>query len=345
VTDGQGERPAEPGAPGEPEDQAGPGSGPSAGPTEPGPPANEPEDRAGPGGGPPSEPGGGPPSEPAGPGAPGGEPADQAGPGSGPSARPVTASGAPEAAPKKPGITIGGLAKPGGGPRSVIMRIGLILVAALILATIGVGGYTVISHLTGKGTPNVSATATPTPSASAEPYYTYNDSKNQFSIDVPTDWSQRIQTASPNPNIYLLVGPPAPYPNEDYVAVGIFRLPQVLNAGDMIPFKTYIVNNFLTADANIASQNPVTSRNLAGWAFVWSAPSAKPTVISGAYFLMDGDRMIVVELQVQPATDTQSFLSLTPIWNHMAASLTSFYPIPSSGGTPSTSSPAASPSH
>jgi hypothetical protein len=338
VSDGQGERPAEPATPGEPEDQAAPASGAPSEPASGAPPEPASGAPPEPASGAPPEPASGAPPEPAS-GAPP-EPARA-------SARPVTASGAPEAAPRKPGITIGGLAKPGGGPRSVIMRIGLILVAVLILATIGVGGYTVISHLTGKGggTPTVATTATPTPTASGEGYYTYNDSKNQFSIDVPTDWSQRIQTASPNPNIFLLVGPPAPYPNEDYVAVGIFPLPQVLNAGDMIPFKTYIVNNFLTADANIASQNPVTSRNLAGWAFVWSAPSAKPTVISGAYFLMDGDRMIVVELQVQPATDTQSFLSLTPTWNHMASTLTSYYPIPSSAGTPPGSTPAASPSH
>ncbi|HLI56437.1 MAG TPA: hypothetical protein VKY26_05315, partial [Actinomycetota bacterium] len=87
---------------------------------------------------------------------------------------------------------------------------------------------------------------------------------------------------------------------------------------------------------NVINQTLTASRNLPGWQYVWTSPSVSPTVLSGAYFLLDGDRMIVVQLQIQPPSDTNSFYALTPIWNHIGQSLTSFYPIPSASAPTST---------
>ncbi|MGH2717317.1 MAG: hypothetical protein ACRDJU_01905, partial [Actinomycetota bacterium] len=98
--------------------------------------------------------------------------------------------------------------------------------------------------------------------------------------------------------------------------------------------------HYITSDANIIGQGLIASRNLPGWNFLWTAPGVSPTVTSDAYFLMDGDHMVVVELQIQPPGDTQSFSALEPIWNHIASSFSSYYPIPSPAAPTSTASSA-----
>lgn len=228
------------------------------------------------------------------------------------------------------------------------MRIGIILAAVLILATVVVGGITVVGNLGGKGNPS-KARKSPSPSPGSQQYYSYNDTADQFSLDRPTDWTERILTNSTPPDangkcyapcIALTIGPPEPYPNADYVAVFVQPLPHVYTQNDLNSFKTAIQDNYITTNSNIIGFGLTASRNLPGWEFQWTSPGVSPTVVNNAYFFLDGDHMIVVQLQVQPPGDTQSLGTLTPIWSHIGQTLSSFYPIPSAA--PATSSPPTS---
>lgn len=255
-------------------------------------------------------------------------------------------------APKKPGITLGALKPSRTGPRAVAMRVGIILAAVLILAAVVVGGITAVGHLGGKGK-NVATGSSPSSSPSASPgaetYYTYNNSGDQYSIDRPSDWTERvldknIQPAANgtcySPCISLVIGPPEPYPNSDYIAILVAPMGQVYGQNDLNSFKSLIQQNYITSNANIIGEGLTASRNLPGWNFIWTAPGVSPTVTSDAYFLMDGDHMVIVQLQIQPPGDTQSFSALQPVLMDMARSYTSYYPIPSTAPATSTASPA-----
>jgi hypothetical protein len=246
------------------------------------------------------------------------------------SARKEAAETAPEAS--KPGITIGSLAKPRGGPKALITRIGLILVGLLILATIVVGGITVISKLHNKST-NVTTGASPTPT-SATPgivYFKYSDPKNQFSIDRPADWTARTLD-QPDPHVVLLIGPPtSAYSVEDFVSVQIHPLPMRLGAGDLVPFKESIQQGLQNQGDNIIDFSPTpVIDGMVGWYFLYTYPGTNPpTGLHSSYYLIDGDREILLTLQVQPYNDNVGFTALYPIFQHMAQSLVSFYTLPS----------------
>ncbi|HWD09299.1 MAG TPA: hypothetical protein VHA57_09410 [Actinomycetota bacterium] len=255
-------------------------------------------------------------------------------------------------APKKPGITLGALKPSRTGPRAVAMRVGIILAAVLILAAVVVGGITAVGHLGGKGANVATGTSpspSPSPSPGAETYYTYNNAGDQYSVDRPSDWTERVldKNVQPaangtcfSPCISLVIGPPEPYPNGDYIAILIAPMGQVYGQNDLNSFKSLIQQNYITSNANIIGEGLTASRNLPGWNFIWTAPGVSPTVTSDAYFLMDGDHMVIIQLQIQPPGDTQSFSALQPVLMDMARSYTSYYPIPSAAPATSTASPA-----
>jgi hypothetical protein len=150
---------------------------------------------------------------------------------------------------------------------------------------------------------------------------------------------------SPDPNIVMIVGPDAPYPIADFVAVTMHRLPFALGNKDVVQFKDFILQ-LLGNDLNLIGQNPSPTINgHAGYFFVWSYPKAAPTTLHEAYYLIDGDRFVTILLQIEPATDSTSLANLSPVFQQVAQSFKSYHvtPTPTSSVT-ATVKPPASPS-
>ena len=254
------------------------------------------------------------------------------------------------AAPPKKGITIGSLAKPpGGGPRAVITRVGVILVAVLVLATLAIGGATVISKLgkhTAKG--NLGTPASPTPSPTGETYFTYSNDQFQFSIDRPNDWTTRVLN-TPDPKVALVLGPPSPFPQNDIMVIRFVPLSGgIYGTSALGPFKDTIVQN-LGPDVNMVSQNPGSIAGLPGWNFTWDTPKNQPKTFYDGWYLLDGVRFVELLFQIQPPTDSASENALVPIFEHMVKSFVSYAPIPqptetATPATTGTATPKASPS-
>jgi hypothetical protein len=235
----------------------------------------------------------------------------------------------------------------------VAQRVGILVLAVVILATIGVAGSAVIGGGS-KGPANPSPTASetsPSASASGGGFITVQDPVNEFSISRPEGWVAR-GLVSPDPNIAMIVGPDAPYPNADFVAVTMHRLPFPLANKDVVQFKDFILQ-LLGSDLNLIGQNPSPTINgHAGYFFTWSYPKAAPTTLHQAYYLIDGDRFVTILLQIEPATDSTSLANLSPVFQSMAQSFKSYHTTPSPTATatsPTTSTsipkPGASPSH
>jgi hypothetical protein len=229
----------------------------------------------------------------------------------------------------------------------------MLVLAVVILATIGVAGSAIIGGGGPKGAAgNPSPTASETsPSASAASFITVQDPVNEFSISRPQGWVAR-GLVSPDPNIAMIVGPDAPYPNADFVAVTMHRLPFPLANKDVVQFKDFILQ-LLGSDLNLIGQNPSPTINgHAGYFFTWSYPKAAPTTLHQAYYLIDGDRFVTILLQIEPPTDSTSLANLSPVFQSMAQSFKSYHTTPSPTATvtsPTTSTgtpkPATSPSH
>ena len=235
----------------------------------------------------------------------------------------------------------------GGGPIKVAQRVGILVLIAIVLATVGVLGYAGIRSRnaavgTTGGTETPSSTATPSVSPSGPSYITYNDPVNQFSIPRPQDWVAR-GLASPDANIAMIVGPDAPYPIADFVAVTIHKLPFALSNADLSPFKDFILE-LLGSDINLIGQipSPIVDGH-AGYFFTWSYPKAAPTTLHQAYYLIDGDRFITILLQIEPPTDGNSLAALSPTFQHMASGFKSFHVTPSPTSTPTSPTATATP--
>jgi hypothetical protein len=235
----------------------------------------------------------------------------------------------------------------------VAQRVGILVLGVVILATIGVAGSAVIGG-SSKGPANPSPTTSqtsPSASPSGASFITVQDPVNQFSISRPDGWVAR-GLVSPDPNIAMIVGPDAPYPNADFVAVTIHKLPFPLSNKDLQPFKDFIVQ-LLGSDINVITQAPSPIINgHAGEFLTWSYPKAAPTTLHQAYYLIDGDRFVTILLQIEPATDSTSLANLSPVFQLMAQSFKSYHTTPSPTATvtsPTTSTstpkPATSPSH
>jgi hypothetical protein len=231
----------------------------------------------------------------------------------------------------------------------VAQRVGILVLAVVILATIGVAGSAIIG---GGGSKGGGGNATPTasetsPSASAASFITVQDPVNEFSISRPQGWVAR-GLASPDANIAMIVGPDAPYPIADFVAVTTHRLPFALANKDVVQFKDFILQ-LLGSDINLIGQNPSPNINgHAGYFFVWSYPKAAPTTLHEAYYLIDGDRFVTILLQIEPATDSTSLANLSPVFQQVAQSFKSYHVTPTPTSTvkapTSTSTPKPSPS-
>jgi len=251
---------------------------------------------------------------------------------------------------------VGNFFRPPGGPIKVAQRVGILILALVLVAILGVAGWGIVGgRSTGpNGTNGNPAPAASTTSPSASPTatgITVQDPVNEFSISRPQGWVARA-LASPDPNIAMIVGPDAPYPIADFVAVTIHKLPFPLTNNDVAPFKDFILQ-LLGNDLNIIQQSPSPVINgHAGYYFVWSYPKATPTTLHSAYYLIDGDRFVTILLQIEPATDSTSLANLAPVFQSMAQSFKSYHTTPSPTATvtsPTTSTgtpkPATSPSH
>jgi hypothetical protein len=222
--------------------------------------------------------------------------------------------------------------------------VGILVLALVIVAILGVAGWGIVGGRSkGTGTDNG---AGPTPAASgtspsaspAASFITVQDPVNEFSISRPQGWVAR-GLASPDPNIAMIVGPDAPYPIADFVAVTIHKLPLTLANKDVAPFKDFVLQ-LMGSDLNLIGQNPSPLINgHAGYFFVWSYPKAAPTTLHSAYYLIDGDRFISILLQIEPPTDSTSLANLSPIFQQMAQSFKSYHvtPTPTSTATAPTS--------
>jgi hypothetical protein len=228
--------------------------------------------------------------------------------------------------------------------------VGILILAVVILATIGVAGSAIIGGGGPKGaavSPNPTASASSPAAASAAGFITVQDPVNEFSISRPQGWVAR-GLVSPDPNIAMIVGPDAPYPIADFVAVTMHKLPFPLGNKDVVQFKDFILQ-LLGNDLNLIGQNPSPTINgHAGYFFVWSFPKAAPTTLHEAYYLIDGDRFVTILLQIEPATDSTSLANLSPVFQQVAQSFKSYHvtPTPTSTVTAptSTSTPRPSPS-
>ena len=240
---------------------------------------------------------------------------------------------------------IGNFFRPPGGPIKVAQRVGILILALVIVAILGVAGWGIVGG-SSKGnnanpppTPTASATspaATASPTANA---ITVQDPVNEFSISRPQGWVARA-LASPDPNIAMIVGPDAPYPTADFVAVTIHKLPIPLANKDVAPFKDFILQ-LLGSDLNIIEQTPSPVINgHAGYYFVWSYPKVAPTTLHSAYYLIDGDRFVSILLQIEPPTDSTSLANLSPIFQQMAQSFKSYHVTPTPTATSTVTSTA-----
>jgi hypothetical protein len=238
---------------------------------------------------------------------------------------PAAGSGGSEP-PKKPGITIGALTKPKGGPLAVVTRVGMLVVAIILVIALVYAGIAAINGLRGKNHVNATNSPTPTPTASpgGETYYSYSDAQHQYSFERPSDWTVRVLAGVTDTADTLAIGPPSPYPVSDLVAIQIQPLQTPVSPSDLIPFKNAIEANYIGSDATLVSQAPtVVPGGMVGYTFEWSAPAANPIALHAAYFLLDTDRLIIIQLQVEPASDTTSFLALSPIFSHIASTFLS----------------------
>lgn len=279
-----------------------------------------------------------------------------------PAPRAPTSAPAPAPAPggngggepgRKPGISLGGLAKPAKGtPLAVVTRVGILVVALILVAALIFGGIAVVNHLGSTGPRQIGTTPTPAASGSVS-YINYDNALQQYTIDRPTTWTDRLLSGvTDTTDSIIAVGPPAPYPLQDLVVIQVIPLTRVMTGQDLNTFKTFIVSQVIGPTADIVSQNLAGIVNgMEGWTFTWSSADTanETTTLHNGYFLMDGDHMIAIILEVEPDSDTTSFLALNPIFLHMAQSIQSFYSPPSptagAGVTPtSTATPATSPS-
>jgi hypothetical protein len=213
--------------------------------------------------------------------------------------------------------------------------VGILILAVVILATIGVAGSAIIGGGGPKGAavnPNPTASASSPAAASAAGFITVQDPVNEFSISRPQGWVAR-GLVSPDPNIAMIVGPDAPYPIADFVAVTMHRLPFALGNKDVVQFKDFILQ-LLGSDLNLIGQNPSPTINgHAGYFFVWSYPKAAPTTLHEAYYLIDGDRFVTIVLQIEPATDSTSLANLSPVFQQVAQSFKSYHVTPTPTST------------
>jgi hypothetical protein len=232
---------------------------------------------------------------------------------------------------------IGNFFRPPGGPIKVAQRVGILIVALVLVAILGVAGWGIVG---GRSTGNNGTSGNPAPSASATSPsasptangITVQDPVNEFSISRPQGWVARA-LASPDPNIAMIVGPDAPYPIADFVAVTIHKLPFPLTNNDVAPFKDFILQ-LLGSDLNIIEQTPSPVINgHAGYYFVWSYPKAAPTTLHSAYYLIDGDRFVSILLQIEPPTDSTALANLSPIFQQMAQSFKSYHVTPTPTAT------------
>jgi hypothetical protein len=196
----------------------------------------------------------------------------------------------------------------------------------------------------GNGAPPTPTASPTSPSANEASFITVQDPVNEFSISRPQGWVAR-GLVSPDPNIAMIVGPDAPYPIADFVAVTMHKLPFPLNNKDVVQFKDFVLQ-LLGNDLNLIGQNPSPTINgHAGYFFVWSYPKAAPTTLHEAYYLIDGDRFVTILLQIEPATDSTSLANLAPVFQQVAQSFKSYHvtPTPTSSVT-TTAKPSPSPS-
>ncbi len=253
----------------------------------------------------------------------------------------------PAPPPAKGGLI--GFFKPPGGPVKVAQRIGIVIVVIALLATVVVAG---LAAIRGKNPSTVGVTATETPSVAATSpsptpgtaLFTVQDPTNQFSISRPQNWTARALTV-PDKNIAMIIGPDAPYPQSDLVAVTFHQLPFPLANRDVLQFKDFILE-LIGTDANILSQSPSpTIDGHAGYSFTWTYPKAAPTTLHEAYYIIDGDRFVTILLQIEPPQDTNALSSLTPIFQNMAQTFKSFHitPTPTSTVTAPTSTSTPTP--
>ena len=167
---------------------------------------------------------------------------------------------------------------------------------------------------------------------SGDTFITVQDPVNEFSISRPPTWVARA-LVSPDPNIAMTVGPDAPYPIADFVAVTIHRLPFPLANKDIGPFKDFVLQ-LMGSDLNIIGENPLPLIDgHAGYFFVWSYPKAAPTTLHEAYYLIDGDRFVSILLQIEPPTDSTSLANLSPVFQQMAQSFRSYHVTPTPTST------------
>ena len=260
---------------------------------------------------------------------------------------------APKAPPPPPPPKRGALASfltPPGGPVKVAQRIGILLIVVAIVATLGIAGFAALrGHVSpnanggnggGSATPAPTATDTssPTASPSGPSYFTFQDPANEFSISRPQGWIAR-GLATQDPNIPFIVGPDAPYPPADFVAVVIHPLPFVLRNSDLVAFKDFLVEQLSNEDNIITEEPSPYIDGHAGYLFTTSNPKSAPTTLHQTYYLIDGNRYISIILQIEPPTDSTALSNLAPIFQTMAQSFKSYHvsPTPTSTVTPAAS--------
>jgi len=257
-----------------------------------------------------------------------------------PKPRPAAKVSAPPPPPPAERGFIGNFFRPPGGPIKVAQRVGILIVALVIVAILGVAGWGIVgSRSTGtsgtsgtNGSPAPPASATSPAAGPTANAITVQDPVNEFSISRPKGWVARA-LASPDPNIAMIIGPDAPYPIADFVAVTIHKLPIPLTNRDVAPFKDFILQ-LLGSDLNIIEQTPSPVINgHAGYYFVWSYPKAAPTTLHSAYYLIDGDRFVNILLQIEPPTDSTSLANLSPVFQQMAQSFRSYHVTPTPTST------------
>jgi hypothetical protein len=239
---------------------------------------------------------------------------------------------------------------PPGGPVKVAQRIGILLVVVAIVATLGIAGFAALrgGHANNAGngginlgtsTPTATDTSSPTASPSGPSYFTVQDTANEFSISRPQGWIAR-GLATPDPNIPFIVGPDAPYPSDDFVAVVIHPLPLTLTNNDLVPFRDFLQGQ-LQPDNNIITFEPTPFIDgHAGYLFTTTNPKSAPTTLHRTYYLIDGNRYISIILQIEPPQDSNALENLSPIFDKMAQSFKSYHvsPTPTSTVTPAPSS-------
>jgi len=221
-----------------------------------------------------------------------------------------------------------------------VQRIGILLVALAILATLGIAGFAALRGRTHPGASDngmgasVSPTVTPSESPTGPAYFTFQDPVHEFSISRPQGWIARGLT-TPDPNIAMVVGPDAPYPTADFVAVTFHNLPFTLRNSDLLAFRDFLVNQL--ADTNIITFEPTPFIDgHAGYLFTTSSPKNAPETLHRTYVLIDGNRFVSIILQIEPTTDSTALSNLSPIFDAMAQSFKSYHvsPTPTSTATP-----------